>query len=251
MESLNINIWQKGDELKIKKVEDEDLLELNKLGLLHREIAEILGCNTSTVTNRLHKLGIRKYNMNRRKEVLELHNKGLYDREIAGILNITREDVTHLLNVQGIRGRSKKIDDYKMRKKISQSLIGRFTGKNNPNFKGYRDEKTIARGIFKTISKRLLMECDYTCQNCGKRGGNLETHHIKPFNIILKEFFDKKYSGNIDTFYEEITNYPDFMDESNMVVLCHDCHRRVHYSDNHELNPYRWGSATTIEKMPE
>ena len=41
------------------------------------------------------------------------------------------------------------------------------------------------------------------------------------------------------------------MDETNMVVLCHDCHWKVHYSDNHELSPYRWESATTIEKIPQ
>lgn len=76
--------------------------------MLHREIAEELGCKTCTITNRLNKLGIRKYNMNRRSEVAELHKKGLYDKEIAEQLGITREDVTHLLNVQGIKGRRKK-----------------------------------------------------------------------------------------------------------------------------------------------
>ena len=55
--------------------------------------------------------------------------------------------------------------------------------------------------------------------------------------------------GNIQTIYEQLMDYPDFVDETNMVVLCHDCHHDVHYSDNHELNPYRWESATTIEKV--
>ena len=217
--------------------------------MLHREIAEELGCKTCTITNRLNKLGIRKYNMNRRSEVTKLHKKGLYDKEIAEQLGITREDVTHLLNVQGIKGRKKKIDDLKLRNKISQSLIGRFVGENNPNYKGYRKEKIIARGIFKTISRRLIRESNYTCQHCGKRGGDLETHHIKPFNVIMDEFLNNKYSGDINNFYKEITSYPDFMDENNLVVLCHNCHFKTHYSDNHELNPYRyWGSATTIEK---
>ena len=93
-----------------------------------------------------------------------------------------------------------------------------------------------------------MREADYTCAVCGKRGGDLATHHIKPFNIILQEFIDNVYDGDETTLYEQVTNYDPFMDESNMVVLCHDCHYKVHYTDNHELSPYRWKSATTIEK---
>ena len=76
----------------------------------------------------------------------------------------------------------------------------------------------------------------------------METHHIKPFNIIFSEFIHNVYDGNIENLYNQLTTYQDFIDEDNMVVLCHDCHRRVHYSDDHELSPYRWESATTIEK---
>ena len=163
------------------------------------------------------------------------------------MLNCTRPNVTHCLNKLGIKDRKSKKDNLELRNKISNSLIGRFVGADNPNFKGYKNEKQIARGIFKTISKRKIRECNYTCQHCGKHGGNLVTHHIKPFAIILDEFIKTTYSGNLDNFYHEITQYKDFMDESNMTVLCEECHKAVHYSDNHELSPYRWESATTIE----
>lgn len=192
-------------------------------------------------------MGQRTYNMNRRQEVLDLHNQGLYDREIAEKLGITREDVTHLLNVQGITNRRSKIDDLELRGRISQSLIGRFVGDKNPNFKGYRDEKLIARGIFKTISKRMMRKCDYTCQRCGKRGGDLETHHIKHFSVIMDEFLKNAYSGNIDTIYEELMAYPDFIDEKNLEVLCHDCHVKEHYLENHEPGLCEQEGATTIE----
>ena len=96
-----------------------------------------------------------------------------------------------------------------------------------------------------------IRENNYTCQHCGRRGGDLETHHIKPFQVIFKEFIENIYSGNLENFYFEIINYKDFIDEDNMVVLCHDCHYQVHYSDNRELSPYRWESATTIEKTNE
>ena len=162
-----------------------------------------------------------------------------------------RSNITHHLNKAGITNRKSKIDNIELRNRISKSLVGRYVGENNPNYKGGTEEKQIARGIFKTISKRKLRECNYTCQHCGKRGGDLDTHHIKPFKIILYEFLRNEYSGDINNLYHEITNYKDFIDEENMVVLCHDCHKKVHYSDNHELSPYRWESATTIERVAQ
>jgi hypothetical protein len=179
--------------------------------------------------------------------ILNMHNLGFTDKEIAEQFGCERSNITYHLNKMGLNNRKSKKDNIDLRNRISQSLIGRFVGDKNPNYKGYTNEKTIARGIFKTISKRKIRENDYTCQHCGRRGGDLETHHIKPFNIIFLEFVRDVYSGNIENIYDELMNYEDFIDEDNLVVLCDDCHYKVHYSDDHELSPYRWESATTIE----
>ena len=53
--------------------------------------------------------------------------------------------------------------------------------------------------------------------------------------------------NNIENLYQQLMSYSDFINESNMVVLCHDCHWKLHYTDDHELSPFRWESATTIE----
>lgn len=182
------------------------------------------------------------------EKIIEMHNQGMYDQEIADELGCCRSNITIRLNRAGYSSRKSKIDDIDIRDRISKKLIGRFRGENNPNYKGYTDERTIARGIFKTFSKRKLREADYTCAACGKRGGDLETHHIKPFNVIFTEFISNTYDGNINTIYNQLMNYGDFTDESNMVVLCRECHEDVHYSDNPELSPFRWESATTISK---
>lgn len=233
-----------------KLIDDKKILELYNKGMLHREIAKELGYGVSTVTRHLLDMGCRTQVVDKEK-ILQLHNEGLTDSEIASELGCTRSNVTIYLNKMGYINRRSKKDNIELCNKISKSLIGRYIGNKNPNYKGYTDEKTISRGIFKTISKRKIRDCNYTCQHCGKRGGDLETHHIKPFNVIFTEFIQNKYSGNIENLYNEITHYDDFMDETNMVVLCHDCHKQVHYSDNHELSPYRWESATTIEKVTQ
>ena len=221
---------------------------MHNQGLLNKEIANIAGCKECTITNHLNKMGVYTYRKNLQPQMLELHKQGYYDKEIAEILGCTRENVTHFLNKQGIKNRRSKINDINLRNRISKSLIGRYVGVDNPNYKGYNEEKTIARGIFKTFSKRLLRQYNYTCQHCGCKGGNLEVHHIKPFYIIFDEFMKTTYSYNKQNLYHELMNYKDFIDENNMVVLCQNCHKQVHYSDNHELSPYRWESATTIEK---
>jgi len=183
------------------------------------------------------------------EDIIELHNQGLYDKEIAEILGCTRENIVKRLNKAGIKNRKSKIDDIDLRNRISNSLKGRYIGKNNPNYKGYTDEKTLARGLFKTISKEMLRDCNFTCQICGQHGGNLHTHHIKPFHVIFDEFINNVYSNNIENFYHEILAYDDFTNKDNLIVVCERCHKKIHYTDNPELSPYRWESATTIESI--
>lgn len=183
------------------------------------------------------------------QDIIDLHNQGLYDKEIAQILGCSRENIVKRLNKAGFKNRHSKIDDIALRNRISNSLKGRFTGKDNPNYKGYTDEKTLARGLFKTISKEMIRNCDFSCQICGQHGGNLNTHHIKPFRVIFDNFIKNVYSGNIENFYHEILAYEDFTDKTNLIVVCEDCHKQIHYTDNPELSPYRWESSTTIESI--
>ena len=231
----------------MKQIDDGKILELYNQGFLHREIAECLGYGVSTVTRHLLDMGYQTVTPVDKEKIVQLHLRGMPDADIANAVGCTRSNITIILNKAGYTDRHSKIDNVELRNRISNSLIGKYTGADNPNYKGYTNEKTVARGIFKIISKRKIRECDYTCAVCGKRGGNMETHHIKPFSVILEEFLSTCYDGNIQTTYKQLINYPNFVDENNMVVLCHDCHHDVHYSDNHELSPYRWESATTIE----
>ena len=96
-----------------------------------------------------------------------MHDQGLYDREIVEIFGCSRHNITQRLNKIGIIDRKTKINDIDLRNRISNSLKGKYVGKDNPNYKGYQDEKRVARGLFKTISKEMIRNCDFTCQICG------------------------------------------------------------------------------------
>lgn len=185
------------------------------------------------------------------QEIIDLHNQGLYDKEIAAIYGCSRENIVKRLNKAGFTNRKSKIDDIALRNRISATLKGRYVGEDNPNYKGYTDERTLARGLFKTISKEMLRDCNFTCQICGQHGGNLHTHHIKPFSVIFDEFIKNAYSGDIKNFYHEILSYEDFTNKNNLIVVCENCHKQIHYTDNPELSPYRWESATTIESIEQ
>lgn len=58
-----------------------------------------------------------------------------------------------------------------------------------------------------SIWRKAIFERDnYTCQECGERGGHLNAHHIKPFSI-----------------------FPELrLDMNNGISLCNDCHKTKH-----------------------
>lgn len=79
------------------------------------------------------------------------------------------------------------------RAKISASMKGRGVGhtrnngENHPNWKGGITPENIAFRksrdyvIWRTA---VFTRDDYVCQICGKRGGQLEADHIKPFSLF-------------------------------------------------------------------
>lgn len=98
------------------------------------------------------------------------------------------------------------------RPKTSEHLA-KISGKNANNWQGGKTtENQIIRHRKETrlVRESAYKRDDYTCQECGARGGNgktvvLNAHHIKPFSLFPELRFAL----------------------DNVVTLCVDCHRKT------------------------
>jgi len=81
---------------------------------------------------------------------------------------------------------------------------------------------------YKIWKKDVFKKNNYTCQDCGKYGGDLEAHHIKPFVEIYQEFLNKynQFSPIEDkeTLVRLAITWQPFWEVSNGKTLCVDCH---------------------------
>jgi len=83
-----------------------------------------------------------------------------------------------------------------------------ITGENNPNWNGGVtpvNEKIRKSLDYKKWREDVFERDDFTCTNCGIRGGDLEADHIKPFS-----------------------GFPELrFDVDNGRTLCRECHRQT------------------------
>lgn len=71
----------------------------------------------------------------------------------------------------------------------------------------------------------IFLRDDFTCQDCGQRGGNLEAHHCKKsFAELLQEV---KQNLPLIDLYEAVMIYTPFWDLENGITLCKRCHKKT------------------------
>ena len=73
----------------------------------------------------------------------------------------------------------------KLRRKMSQARLGRYTQENHPNWKGgttplYKKIRTSLE--YKLWREAVFNRDNYTCIWCGQKGGELNADHIKRFS---------------------------------------------------------------------
>ena len=99
---------------------------------------------------------------------------------------------------------------------------GKF-GKQHPCWK--EDKKAtfylIVRSSYKYIQwrKAVLKRDNWICQECGKRGGDLEAHHKKPFVEIIRKHKIKTI--------EQAIICKELWDINNGHTVCIPCHKKV------------------------
>jgi len=137
-----------------------------------------------------------------------------------------------LANSQALKG---KVIPSDVRKKISESLKGRKKpegfgkllsesrrGSKSHFWKGGKTE--LAMNIRNHFSysewrTKVFERDNFTCQDCGTKGGQLNADHQKPFSFILKHFKIKSI--------EDALKCSLLWDVSNGKTLCEGCHRKT------------------------
>lgn len=103
----------------------------------------------------------------------------------------------------------------------------RLIGKNNPNWKGRIS--SLTNKIRSSVKYRrwrfdIFTRDDFTCQKCGKRGGDLEAHHD------TVTFADIMELNDIRTF-EQAMQCVELWDINSGLTLCKKCHKKLEKSE--------------------
>lgn len=238
---------------------DNEIKRLHDAGLSAANIAIVMKCSKTTILNHLRKMNNKQNKIAKDKlsdgnhakknislqDIIDLHEQGFSDKEISEKLGCSRSNITIRLNKAGYKDRKEKMNNIELRNQISNSLRGTGLGSENPNYKGIDETEDLtqyyknrARGLFRTLAKEKIRNSNHKCIICGCQTNALEVHHIKPFQIILDEFLIDAYSGNTENFSKEILEYPDFINDNNLIIVCPTCHKEIHLKDNPELSQY-------------
>jgi len=123
--------------------------------------------------------------------------------------------------------RKGKILSQEIKQKISLSRRGKGKGENNSKWKGgitpliYQIRHHY---LYRQWRSDVFTRDDFTCQECGHRGGYLHAHHIKSFSSIL-QFYE---IANL----QEALECEELWNINNGITLCEECHRNIYNSLN-------------------
>lgn len=201
------------DRFKISREELVELYENKRLS--STAIAEMFGCQNTSILYKLRKYGIRIRHCNETKKGVTNGRKIPIDVDsIKWMYVIENKSMAEIAKNIGIGAAvvKSRLEEHGVPiKPLSQVLIGKRTGDSNPNWKPSltKRERELRRDSSKHAKwrEKVYAKDNYSCQCCGDAtGSNLNAHHIESHN------------SNKGLRWKPV----------NGITLCIDCHKAFH-----------------------
>ena len=185
----------------LKGITKEELYELYRVQKLSsKEIATMYGVTDGAILYQLKKFNIPSYSLSEAINIY-LHEKG-------GIEKVRETQSTMENRIKSsCRQHGIPVEDF-----TGFSTTEHHMARNNTYYKEWKD--------------KVFERDNYTCRCCGKRGGNLNAHHLYNFSeykdlryevsngiTLCEKCHLIKYSNSFHSIYGEHNNTPDQMEE--------------------------------------
>lgn len=115
-----------------------------------------------------------------------------------------------------------KGNTYHLGKHHTDETKRKMSGTNRYNWKGGitpLNQKIRHSFEYRQWRSDIFTRDEFTCQECGQIGGELNAHHIKSFSYIIQKY-------EITTI-EEALRCEELWNINNGITLCKECHRKV------------------------
>lgn len=119
-------------------------------------------------------------------------------------------------------------EEAKLKLRINHNPSSNKSGEDHWNWQGGITQLNLsirAQSAYDEWRNSVFEENNFTCKQCGVRGGKLHAHHKKAFSVILME-------NNINSL-EKAMCCAELWDIGNGETLCVDCHKET---DNYGFN---------------
>lgn len=224
-----------------KKLSPQDINEVVRLyteGKSTNQIGEVFGVTHRTILNYLKAKGIQPRSMIESQfchhdispkdlyydaeELRRLHwEENVPCSKIAEIVGVSPSAIRNQMHRLGVPT-----------KNDSEAKIGLMVGAKHPNWQGGKCNLTpLLREFFQVNqAPKVLQRDNYCCQLCGTRETELHVHHIIPFSEIVQCILQEhpELSPTVESdkakLYDIIVHDKRFLDESNLITFCKDCH---------------------------
>src|SRR5579862_7129477 len=198
---MSVKGLRKGTLLKILPM--EYIIPLYLTGVSSAEICRRFGTSHSTLVKNLKLLGISTRNLSQAQSLWQKGRK------------FSEQHKNKISN-------SKKGKKSPKPEGFGEHLRNRMKGKTGELHPCWRGGRTLLRNRilrfleYSAWRKAVYERDNYTCQDCGVRGGDLNAHHKKPAADIIKE-------NNLIT-TDDAKQCKELWDVNNGLTLCHVCH---------------------------